>query len=183
MHKCSLRKIAFENIICKMSAILFQLLPLYQFSFLWILQLLLQSNVIWELSKIILPKYTRPEITFMLKISIEESLWNVSEALSWHLKKSATPVQANNKENIKAPHYWPFVKGIYQSLANSTHKGPAMWKTFPCCDSIMNGRHISLFQEFNKRKHWENIFKPKLRVFIICRKCNCSCCQFFRNCN
>ena len=40
-------------------------------------------------------------------------------------------VQANNKEN-KAPHYWPFMRGNYQSLVlDSPHKGPFMRKVCP----------------------------------------------------
>ena len=31
--------------------------------------------------------------------------------------------QANKEVTIKALHYWPFVKGIYQSLVDSPHKG------------------------------------------------------------
>ena len=41
------------------------------------------------------------------------------------------------KENIQIPHYWPFVRGIHQWPVDSPHKGPAMWKTFPCNDMIM----------------------------------------------
>ena len=32
------------------------------------------------------------------------------------------------KENTKAQHYWPFVRGIHQSLVDSPHKGPVMRK-------------------------------------------------------
>ena len=36
-----------------------------------------------------------------------------------------------------APPYWPFVRGIYWGLVDSLHKGPVMWKSFPCHDAIM----------------------------------------------
>ena len=38
---------------------------------------------------------------------------------------------------IKAPHYWPFVKGIHLSTVVSPHKLPVMWKSFPCHDLSM----------------------------------------------
>ena len=44
-------------------------------------------------------------------------------------------------ENIKAPHYWPFVRGIHQWLVDSPHKGPVMWKAFPYHDVIMSSTH------------------------------------------
>ena len=31
-------------------------------------------------------------------------------------------------------HYWPFVRGIHQSLVDSPHKGPVMQKVFPIHD-------------------------------------------------
>ena len=40
-------------------------------------------------------------------------------------------------ENIKAPNQWPFVRGIHPSRVDSPHKGPVMWKHFPCHDIIM----------------------------------------------
>ena len=47
-------------------------------------------------------------------------------------------VQDNNhKENIKAQHYGPFVKGIHQPPLVSHHKGSVMRTEFPCHDVIM----------------------------------------------
>ena len=34
------------------------------------------------------------------------------------------------KKQILVLHYWPFVRGIHQSLVDSPHKGPVMWKGF-----------------------------------------------------
>ena len=33
---------------------------------------------------------------------------------------------------LKAPHHWPFVRGIHRWLVASPHKGPAMCKACPC---------------------------------------------------
>ena len=64
---------------------------------------------------------------------------------SWHLKSLASGlfiqqlIWANNKENIKGPHYWPFVRAIHW-WPNwiSRHKGQIMWKTFSCRYVIMS---------------------------------------------
>ena len=58
----------------------------------------------------------------------------------WHLKSPAPWLfiqQADIKGNIKGPHYWPFVRGIHQSLVGSLHKGPVMRNAPPCDDVIM----------------------------------------------
>ena len=39
-------------------------------------------------------------------------------------------VQDIIKENIKALHYWPFLRGINHWLVDSIHKRPVMWKAF-----------------------------------------------------
>ena len=41
-------------------------------------------------------------------------------------------VQPGNEENIIAPHYWAFVMGIQRWLVDSPHKGPVIYKAFPC---------------------------------------------------
>ena len=46
-------------------------------------------------------------------------------------------VQAQIKENIKAPRHWPFVRGIHRWPVNSPHKGPVTPKIFPFDDVIM----------------------------------------------
>ena len=43
---------------------------------------------------------------------------------------SLTGFQANNKEDIKVPHHYSFVRGIRQWPMDSPHKGPVMRKTF-----------------------------------------------------
>ena len=66
----------------------------------------------------------------------------------WYLKPPATLllvhqlVQANSKENIKAPHYWTFV----------THKEPVMRKAFPCHDVIT--WLILGLRPANERRHY-----------------------------
>ena len=42
----------------------------------------------------------------------------------------------NNKKKSKAQHYWPFVRGIHQSLVDSPHKGLVMQILFPCHDVL-----------------------------------------------
>ena len=45
-----------------------------------------------------------------------------------HLKSQATQLLVQQQvlisSNIKALHYWPFVKGTHQRLVDSSHKGP-----------------------------------------------------------
>ena len=43
-------------------------------------------------------------------------------------------VQAKNKENIEVMQQWPFVRGIYQWLVDSPHKGPVILWVCPCHD-------------------------------------------------
>ena len=45
--------------------------------------------------------------------------------------------KAQIKENIKAPHHWPFVWGNHRSPVNSPHKGPVTRKMVPFDDVIM----------------------------------------------
>ena len=62
---------------------------------------------------------------------------------SWPLKSSTTQlfnqqlIQANIKENIKAPHYTPFVREIYQSPVDFPKNGPVILEAFPCHDIII----------------------------------------------
>ena len=52
--------------------------------------------------------------------------------VAWRLKSPETQsfVQQHadtiNNENMKAPHYWPFVRQIHRSHVNSPHKGAEM---------------------------------------------------------
>ena len=45
-----------------------------------------------------------------------------------------TIIEAQINENIKAPRYWPFVRGIHRGPMNSPHKGPVVRKMFPFDD-------------------------------------------------
>ena len=45
--------------------------------------------------------------------------------------------QAAMKGNIKAPHHWPFVKGIHRWPVDSLNKRPVMRKVFPLPDVVM----------------------------------------------
>ena len=59
---------------------------------------------------------------------------------SWCLKSPSTVLFSPNidyKGNIKAPHYWPFVRVIYQSPAVFRHIGPVLQKVSPYHDVIM----------------------------------------------
>ena len=46
-------------------------------------------------------------------------------------------IQADIKENTKAPHHCPFARGIHRSAGVSLHKGPVMRKTFPYNNVMM----------------------------------------------
>ena len=39
---------------------------------------------------------------------------------------------------LNALPYWPSAKGIHQWPADSLHKGPVMWKGFPCQEAVMS---------------------------------------------
>ena len=46
-------------------------------------------------------------------------------------------IQAQIKESIEAPRYWPFVRVIHRWQVNSPQKGPVTRKMFPFDDVIM----------------------------------------------
>ena len=46
-------------------------------------------------------------------------------------------IQAQIKENIKAPRHWPLWGGIHRRPVNSPHKGPVTRKMLPFDDIIM----------------------------------------------
>ena len=52
-------------------------------------------------------------------------------------------VQSNNKENIKAPQYWPFVWGLYRRYVVSHHQYPMTQKTFPYHDFIVDEIYVN----------------------------------------
>ena len=61
----------------------------------------------------------------------------------WNLKSPVTQLffqwlfGADNKENIKAVHHLPFLRGICWWRVDSPHKGPMMQEALPCRDIIM----------------------------------------------
>ena len=80
------------------------------------------------------------DVTIMHNFITVTSQWAV-----WRLKSPASRicaqpfVQANIKENIKAPRHWSlaFVRGIHQWPMNSLHKRPVTRKMFKFDDVIM----------------------------------------------
>ena len=48
--------------------------------------------------------------------------WVVVSLITGNLTLCPTVLQANIKENIKVPYYWPFVRGIHHWLVDSPHK-------------------------------------------------------------
>ena len=62
----------------------------------------------------------------------------------WRLKSPASGlftqacIQAQIKENVKAPHHLAFVREIHRAPVNSPHKGPVTRKIIPFDDVIMN---------------------------------------------
>ena len=61
--------------------------------------------------------------------------WRLKSPASWLF--TATFIQAQIKENVKAPRHWSFVRGIHRWPVNSPHKGPVTRKMFPFDDVIM----------------------------------------------
>ena len=74
----------------------------------------------------------------------------------WCLKSPASQwfnqpfIQVQIKENTKAPHHWPFVRGlgIHRWLVNSLAKGPVTRKMFPLDVAIMSSKHPSWFWDW-----------------------------------
>ena len=58
-------------------------------------------------------------------------------------------MQANIKEKIKTPHYWPFVKRIHRLPMDSPHKGPVTRKIVLFYDVIMCRKVSSLSMSGN----------------------------------
>ena len=61
--------------------------------------------------------------------------WDLKSPDSWLFIQ---PIQEQIKENIKAPHLWPFVWEIHRWPANSLHKWPVTWKMFQFDDVTMD---------------------------------------------
>ena len=58
---------------------------------------------------------------------------------------SQSSIQAQIKENIKAPGHWPLCGGIHRGPVNSPQKGPVTQKMFPFDDVIMLNENIQTF--------------------------------------
>ena len=78
-----------------------------------------------------------------------------------HLKSLATELFVQqlvqvNKEALKAPHYWPFVRGVHRWPVDSPHKGPVMWEAFPYPGIMFQqtSLHMSIPQSPCVRRHW-----------------------------
>ena len=94
---------------------------------------------------------------------------------SWRSKSSANwifvqlLVQAIIKENIKAPHYWPFVWGIHRRTVDSPYKGPVMRKGYPCHNCVcvcvpLWGSHASYLH--GKMSYFATFLWPGPKVMI-----------------
>ena len=59
-----------------------------------------------------------------------QGIWNY-----WQLNRLFRLI---TKKPSKLPYNSPFVRGIYPSQVDSPHKGPVIWKTFPCLYVIIN---------------------------------------------
>ena len=53
-------------------------------------------------------------------------------------------IRDNTKENIKGSHQWPFVRGTHRVPVDSPHKGPVMWRSYPCHDVRHHAPHKKL---------------------------------------
>ena len=71
-------------------------------------------------------------------VRYECDIWHVNSILIF-LK------QTDNWENIKDPHYWPFVRGIHWLPVDSLHKGSVMLKAFPYQGIIMKTENNEIF--------------------------------------
>ena len=77
--------------------------------------------------------------------------------MRWRLKPPASQlftqpfILAEIKENIKAPRYWPFVRGIHRGPVNSPHKWPVTRKMFPFDDVIMAYTCTSKYQAYQAK--------------------------------
>ena len=59
--------------------------------------------------------------------------------VSNHQQLSCLPTACSDwqQRNHPCSVFWPFVRRIYQTLVDSSHKGTAMWKMFPFHDVMM----------------------------------------------
>ena len=83
-------------------------------------------------------------------------------------------VQNYFKENSEALHNWPFERGIHWRAIDSLHKGPVLWKMFPCHHvscfkliyfGIVAWRHLVVTSTSNTYKAlWRSYTMPGLQV-------------------
>ena len=64
-----------------------------------------------------------------------------------------------DQRNIKAPRYWPFVRGIHRRPVNSPHKWPVTRKMFSFDDVIMSlhGHHADMYFVLFKPQLFQNV--------------------------
>ena len=138
----SINENAFENVVCKMAAILSQpqCVKNRANSMRFLVPILYRSCSMqgWHGTSIVVPTMAARQHAL--------SLWcHCSDVIrsSWRLKSPETRlfvqqlIHLNNKENIIPPHYWPLVKGIHRWSVNSPHKRPVIWNVFPYHGVIM----------------------------------------------
>ena len=73
-----------------------------------------------------------------------QPIWHQSDAtwVTWQFQSLATPIfikqlfQVHNKDNIKAEHYWPFVRRIQRWSMKCHHKASVMQKVYLCLNLI-----------------------------------------------
>ena len=81
-------------------------------------------RTVWQITKK-LTGYSTPPCFVLLWCHISIIISQITHNLTVCL------TAPNRKENIKALHYWPFIRGILWWLIDSLHKGPVMLKMFP----------------------------------------------------
>ena len=87
----------------------------------------------------------------------------------WHLNCFIQQhVQYKNKENAKALHHWPFVRGIQQWLVDSPHKGPVMKKAFPCHGIFMTHRNHQRNKRLDHISSGDKIFISSMWCLDMC---------------
>ena len=72
-------------------------------------------------------------------------------------------VQAYNKENIKARHHWPFVKGINRWRVDSLYKRSVMQKAYSCRDVVMG----FVYKIANEDYHHYGEFRNKIPSIVV----------------
>ena len=124
-------------------------------------KLMWRWHTLWESRNAMCPHYS----------DIRWELLHLQPLATWLLAQQL--VQANNKEVMLAPHYWPFVRGIHWWPVDSPHKGPVMWKALPCHDVFMSDHHSNLSFFYwimiicQIVNHWNANVPGRQRPFLI----------------